>query len=176
MERALFLCCNVQFCIICNQLALCSQSNSHGGAECSPFMGWALSHKGKATSSEATFNLEDPPEAYTDPSIQGRISSYTDMGKQIHGPEWDPSRAPLDGEVIMRVGQGKKHGRYYIADSMVDTASTPTLAALRARSKGSSPPILSRPSATQVQVDRLQVISEIFIVTQFLHIYVSSAF
>jgi hypothetical protein len=134
-------------------------------------MGWALSHKGKASASENTWNPNDPPEAYSNPSIHARINLYTEMGRQVHGPEWDPSRAPLDGEVIMRVGQGKKHGHYYIGDSILDTASTPTLTAMKARSTSNTPPILSRPSATQVQVDRLQVISVAFIVTQFLHTF-----
>ena len=128
-----------------------------------------MSHKGKASASSTTYNPDDPPEVYNNSSIGGRINVYTETGRQIHGPEWDPSRASLDGEVIMRVGQGKKHGRYFIGDSILDTASTPTLAALRARSTSSSPPILSRPSTAQLQVDRLQVIFDLFIVTQFLH-------
>ena len=33
----------------------------------------------------------------------------------------------LDGEVIMRVGGGKKHGRFWISNGTIDTASTPTL-------------------------------------------------
>ena len=138
---------NAHFCIICNQVILSSQSNTHGGAPCNEFMGWALSHKGKASASLTTYNPDDPPEAYSNPSIHSRINVYTETGRQVHGPAWDPSRASLDEEVIMRVGQGKKNGRYFIGDIILDTASTSTLAALRARSTSSSPPILSRPFA-----------------------------
>jgi hypothetical protein len=30
-------------------------------------------------------------------------------------------------QFVMRLGGGKKHGRYWMADSVIDTASTPTL-------------------------------------------------
>ena len=89
-------------------------------------MGWALARKGKATSN-VTYNPDDPPSAYSNPSVHSRIQAYTEMGRQVHGADWDPRTQPLDGEVIMRVGGGKKHGRYYIGDDLVDTASTPTL-------------------------------------------------
>ena len=89
------------------------------------------------------------------------------MGRQVHGPDWDPSSQPLDGEVIMRVGGGKKHGRYYIGDGLVDTASTPTLSQIRARRTANSPAICPRLSASQLQVQELQVISYLFIVLSF---------
>jgi hypothetical protein len=54
-------------------------------------MGWILSHKGKATTFETTYNPDDPPEAYNNPSIHSRINAYMETGRRIHGPEWDPS-------------------------------------------------------------------------------------
>ena len=100
-------------------------------------------------------NLDDPPEAYSDPSIQSRITSYTAMAREIHGPDYDPSTQDLDGEVVMRVGGGKKHGRYWIGDSIIDTASTPTLSQIRARSTDSSPAIRPQPTTAQVQMEAL---------------------
>lgn len=69
----------------------------------------------------------------------------------------------------MRIGLGKKHDHYYIGNNILDSANTPTLVELRARSTSSSPPILSRPSAALAHVERLQVISVLFIITKFLH-------
>jgi len=103
--------------------------------------------KGKATAN-IDFNLEDPPEAYSDPSIHSRVSEYTAMARQVHGPQFDPSTQDLDGEIVMRVGGGKKHGRYWIGDSTIDTASTPTLSQIRARSTSASLAIRPRPTAT----------------------------
>jgi hypothetical protein len=34
------------------------------------------------------------------------------MARTVHGPEYDLTIQDLDGEVLMRVGGGKKHGRY----------------------------------------------------------------
>jgi hypothetical protein len=60
--------------------------------------------------SDVTFNPEDPPEAYNNASIHSRLSSYTSMARKDHGPEFDPITQPIDGEVVMREGGGKKHG------------------------------------------------------------------
>ena len=65
---------NVQFNIICNQLVPVSHLSSHEGQECTPFMGWVLARKGKATSN-VTYNPDDPPSAYSNPTVDGRIQS-----------------------------------------------------------------------------------------------------
>ncbi|TVU11681.1 hypothetical protein EJB05_45281 [Eragrostis curvula] len=49
----------------------------------------------------------------------------------------------------MRAGKGRKHGRYYLGDSVIDTASTPTLSQIRARTVSGGPSIRERPTATQ---------------------------
>ena len=86
----------------------------------------------------------DPPEAYSNPSVHTCIIEYTEMGKVLHGDTWDPATQPLFGEAIMRAGGGKKHGCYWIANSLVDTASTPTLSQFWARTTDSTPPIRPR--------------------------------
>lgn len=126
-----------------------------------------MAHKGKA--SEVTFNPDDPPTAYTNPVSYNRITAYTQGGKEKYGPEWDPAAAPLDGDVIMRVGGGKKHGRYAIANSSVDPLSTSTLSQIRAMDTGSSgPAIRPRETVASLQVQQLQVISDICIIHQIL--------
>ncbi|TVU03565.1 hypothetical protein EJB05_50881, partial [Eragrostis curvula] len=77
-------------------------SRAHEGRECPPLMAWAMAHKGKATSIEVDYNPEDPPEAYSNPTVHTRLSQYTEMGREKHGPEWNPSTEDLDGEIIMR--------------------------------------------------------------------------
>ena len=99
-----------------------------------------MAHKGKATSG-VDYNPEDPPESYTNATVHSRLSQYTEVAREVHGPEWDPSTEDIDGEIVMRVGGGKKHGRYWIADNTLDTASTPTLSQIRARSSASALPI-----------------------------------
>ena len=100
-----------------------------------------------------------PPEAYNHATVHSRLSEYNSMATEVHGPDFDPSTEPIDAEVVMRVGGGKKHGRYWIGDSLIDTASTPTLAQIRARSTSSSPAIRPRQSTTEIQMEALKVIS-----------------
>ena len=94
---------------------------------CTQVQAYCLAHKGKATS-DVTFNPQDPPEVYSNANIHSRLSGYTSMAQEVHGPEFDAINEPIDGEVVMRVGGGKKHGRYWFGDSLVDTVTTPTLA------------------------------------------------
>ena len=99
---------------------------AHGGEPCSQFMAYALAHKGKAMANIA-YNPEDPPLAYSNESVHSRLDGYTSMARMVHGPEYDPSAHDLDGEVVMRAEVGKKHGRFWIGNGTIDTASTPTL-------------------------------------------------
>ncbi|XP_072146291.1 uncharacterized protein [Setaria viridis] len=135
-------------------------TSSHDGQGCSRFKAWVMSKKGKATA-DIDFNPEDPPEAYSHPSIHSRVTEYTAMAREVHGPEFDPSSQDIDPEIVMRVGGGKKHGRYWIGDSVIDTASTPTLSQIRARSTDSSPAIRPRPTAAQLQMQALQAQVEV---------------
>ena len=115
-----------------------------------------MAHKGKATS-DVTYNPDDGPEAYTNPAIHSRLSEYTAMAKEVHGPDYDPRTEDIDGDVLMRVGGGKRHGRYWIADGAIDSSSTPTLSQVRARSTGSSPAIRPRHDSSQHRISQLEV-------------------
>ncbi|XP_039823127.1 uncharacterized protein LOC120685338 [Panicum virgatum] len=130
-------------------------SESHPGQSCNNFTAYAMSHMGRVTS-DVAYNPAAPPEAYTNPSIHARINAYTEVGRALHGETWDPTTAPLSGEAIMRAGQGKKHGRYLIANSLVDTASTPSLSQLRASTTDSTPPIRPRPETSVASVHQRQ--------------------
>ena len=136
---------------------------------CSQVQAYCLAHKGKATS-DVTINPQDPPEAYSNASIHNHLSGYTSMA-QVHGPEFDPINEPIDGEIVMRAEGGKKHGRYWFGESLVDTATTPTLSQIRARSTRSSPAIRPRPDTTQTQIEVVKVISVSSIVPPFLHMF-----
>jgi hypothetical protein len=68
-----------------------------------------MAHKGKATS-DVTYNPDDGSEAYTNPTVYSRLHDYTAMAQEVHGPNYDPSTEPIDPDVLMRVGGGKRHG------------------------------------------------------------------
>jgi hypothetical protein len=72
-----------------------------------------MAHKGKATS-DVTYNPDDEPEAYSNPAVYSCLHDYTAMTQEVHGPEYDPRTEEIDPDVLMRVGGGKRHGRYWI--------------------------------------------------------------
>ena len=115
-----------------------------------------MAHKGKATS-DVTYNPDDGPKAYTNPAVYSRLHDYTAMAQEVHAPEYDPRTEEIDPDVLMRVGGGKRHGRYWIADGAIDSSSTPTLSQVRARSTGSSPAIQPRHDSSQHRIQQLEV-------------------
>jgi hypothetical protein len=70
-----------------------------------------MAHKGKATS-DITYNLDDGPEAYANSTVYNRLHEYTTMAQEVQGLDYDPSTEPIDPDVLMRVGGGKRHGQY----------------------------------------------------------------
>jgi hypothetical protein len=90
-------------------------------------MAYAMSHKGKATAPETSYNPDDPPEAYTNTSVYTRLTNYTEAARSVHGPNFDLATLDLDRSLVMRVGGGKKHGRYWLGNDVIGTASTPSL-------------------------------------------------
>ena len=112
--------------MLTNHLVFSLQTASHEGQPCNEFTAYVMAHMGKATS-DVAFDPAAPPDAYSNPNIHTRVTRYTEIGNALHRDTWDLATTPLSGEAIMRVGGGKKHGRYWLGDSVVDTASTPTL-------------------------------------------------
>jgi hypothetical protein len=70
-----------------------------------------MAHKGKATS-DVTYNLEDWPKAYNNPTVHTCLSEYTVMAEKVHGPEYDLTTEDIDGDVLMWVVGGKRFGWY----------------------------------------------------------------
>jgi hypothetical protein len=67
-----------------------------------------MAHKGKATS-DVSYNPDNGPEAYNNPTVHTRLGEYIVMARGVHGPEYDPRTEDIDREVLMRVGGGKRH-------------------------------------------------------------------
>jgi hypothetical protein len=89
-------------------------------------MAYAMAHKGKVTS-DISYNPDDPPEAYTNPTVYDHINEYTSVAWSIHGNDYNLSSLYFDPEVVMRIGGGKKHGSYYLGDGVIEATSTPSL-------------------------------------------------
>lgn len=129
------------------------------------FAAYGMSHKGPA-SSDVSFSVDDPPEAYTNAGVYDKVTAYAQAARQVHGPDYDPSTDDIDGDLVMRIGGGKKHGRYWIGNSVIDRSTTPTLSQIRASTTSVSirPPVRPRPEPAQHRVDALQVVHHFSIV------------
>jgi hypothetical protein len=113
-----------------------------------------MAHKGKPTS-DVTYNPEDGPETYSNPAVYSCLSEYTAMTQLVHGPDYDPRTEDIDRDVLMRVGGGKRHGRYWIADGAIDLFSVPILSQVQARSTDVSPAIRPRQDSSHNQIQQL---------------------
>jgi len=131
---------------------------AHPGQDIGPLGAYTLSKKGKATA-DITYSPDDPPEAYTNSTVHSRISSYCDSAHAIHDPDFDPYNEAISGEAAMRAGGGKQHGRYWVADPLIDSSRTPTLSQIRAKDRRqgqSSSGVRSRPTAADCIITNLQ--------------------
>ena len=123
----------------------------------SEFGAWAVSHMGPMKSG-VVFNSDAPTQANSDPSVHAKVRDYTEAVRALRGSDHNLSTEPLETEVIVRLGQGRKHGRLWIADGADSSSSAPSLSDVRARSTARSLPIRARPTPTLSRVDELQVI------------------
>jgi hypothetical protein len=94
-------------------------------------MGYALAHKGRATTESTVYDPTEGPEAYTNPNVYDKLAKYTATGLERHGLMFDPTTHPLDTDLMMKVGGGKQHGRYFIANSAIEPSSVQTLIQIR---------------------------------------------
>jgi hypothetical protein len=58
-----------------------------------------------------------------------------------------------------------------MGDNLLDMATTPTLAAVKAKDTRNAPPIRPWPSAALAEMERLKIISDLLIATEFLHMF-----
>jgi hypothetical protein len=49
-----------------------------------------MAHKGKTTS-DVSYNLEDPLDTYNNPTVYTRINEYTSAARSLYGDDYDPS-------------------------------------------------------------------------------------
>jgi hypothetical protein len=91
------------------------------------FTGYVLSHQGKATHPDNIYDPTKGVNAFTNPSAYEKVVQYTEVVRRRHGEAYDPATEPLHTDVLMRTGGGKQHGRYFLAHSVIDSATVPTL-------------------------------------------------
>ena len=130
---------------------------AHPDVPVSEFGARAVYHMGPVKSG-VVFNPDAPAQAYSDPSVHAKVRDYAEAVRALRGSDHNLSTEPLETEVIVRLGQGRKHGRLWIIDGADSSSSAPSLSDVRAWSSARSLPIRARPTPTLSRVDELQVI------------------
>jgi hypothetical protein len=93
------------------------------------------------------------------------------MEQEVYGLDYDPRTEDIDGDVLMRVGGGKRHGRYRIVNGAINSSSTPTLSQVRAMSMSESPAIRPQQDSSHHRIHQLQVITYLFVVHCLLYVF-----
>jgi hypothetical protein len=62
--------------------------------------------------------------------IQPHIARYVTTAREVHGPDFDLVTEPLDGESVVRSGEGRMHGRYHVGETLLVLFAVLTLAAV----------------------------------------------
>jgi hypothetical protein len=106
-----------------------------------------MAHKAKAMS-DVSYSVSDRPEAYSNPSFGWLIAEY--------GDDYNPNEHDIDTDIVMALGGGKKHGRLWIGDCIINSSSL-RLADVRARRTESDPQIRARPSVGMGRLNALEV-------------------
>jgi hypothetical protein len=101
-------------------------------------VGYALSHKGKATAPDNRYDPKGGPDAYTNTNVHPKLAEYTTAFRRRSGEEKDHATEPLYMDLMMRLGGGKQHGQYWMANSTIDPSSAPKMRDIRRGGSSSS--------------------------------------
>jgi hypothetical protein len=85
-----------------------------------------------------SYGVSDGAEAYNNPNFGRHITEYKEACKQKYGEDYNSSEHDIDTDIVMALGGGKKHGRLWIGDGIIDSSSL-RLADVRAQRTESDP-------------------------------------
>ncbi|XP_051202003.2 uncharacterized protein [Lolium perenne] len=87
---------------------------------------------------------------------EAQCGAYRSKFKDKHGEDADPTTEDFDVEVAVLAGQGKKGGRLWIADGLVDPTTIPSLRQIRRGRTSEQPRVETRPRASDLAVEKLR--------------------
>lgn len=101
---------------------------------------------------------------------EGQCGAYRSKFKDKHGEDADPTTEDFDVEVAVLAGQGKKGGRLWIADGLVDPRTIPSLRQIRRGRTSEQPRVETRPRASDLAIEKLRVSSSSILYAS-LHVF-----
>ena len=109
-----------------------------------------MAHKGSYKTA-TPYSEADGPSSYTILSAYNKMTSYSQVVKQLRGPDFDPSLNPMDAEALMISGGAKSHGTLAMCDGFVPI--TESLSQIKARQTSSAPVIRQRARPVDLAIE-----------------------
>jgi hypothetical protein len=109
-----------------------------------------MAHKGSYKTA-TPYSEAYGPSSYTSLSAYNKMTSYSQVVKQLRGPDFDPSLNPMDAEALMISGGGKSHGTLAMCDGFVPI--TESLSQIKARQTSSAPVIRQRARPVDLAIE-----------------------
>ena len=113
------------------------------------FRSFAMAHKGKYKTVTA-YSEGDGVEAYTSAAAYHKMMAYSEVAKELRGPQFDPSEEEIDPEALMISGGGKHHGSTSMCNGFVHCPET--LPQIKARQTSSAPALRPRPRPVDIAI------------------------
>src|ERR1041385_3766479 len=82
------------------------------------------------------------PSNFTNVAAYGKMKAYTEVAKEKHRQDYTPVGKPIDPEMVMIFGGGRRHGAMAIGDKLI--RCNRTLPEIKAPQTSSSPSIKTR--------------------------------
>ena len=117
-----------------------------------------MAHKGSYKTAKA-YSEGDGPSVYTSLSAYNKMTSYSEVVKQLRGPDFDPSQNPIDSEALMIPSGGKSHG------TLAVMASSLSLRLYLRSSRGKRAPLLQYGNARGQLILQLRLV---FFISSFV--------
>jgi hypothetical protein len=104
------------------------------------------------------------PSTFTNIAAYSKLKAYTEVAKEKHGEAYNPLGKPIEPELVMISGGGRRHGAMAIGDKLIRCDKT--LPEIKARQTSSSPAIRTRPRPVDLAI---QVIHKDSCILVFSH-------
>src|SRR3954463_4406595 len=108
-----------------------------------------MSHKGKYKMVKA-YSESDGVETYTSAASYHKMVAYSEVAKELRGPQFDPSEEEMDPEALMIAAGGKYHGSTSMCNGFVPCPET--LPQIKARQTSSAPAVRPCPRPVDIAI------------------------
>lgn len=128
------------------------QAGHNNAPEPNLFCSYALVHKGPYRSA-SPYDENDTSSAYTSKTAYDWLSKLKSTATELRGPEYDVTSEPLEHELVMISGGGRKHGKEAIGSGMFPRSSHRTLPKYKAQQTSSSSSVRKRSTPAMVEME-----------------------